>query len=414
MKRVLYIVANPFSYSINPVGGNISSASGVVTGLLMHDYHVDIVTDSHIPTLQKNSDKLKTIYYPYKFLRSMIPRNLSGFLGKVFKKLDGLFFRIAMKKKIRSLVDENDYTFCYMRASYHGASITSILNNRNLKLVLEVNKPLSMAPYNRKEALDWPNCNQNVKVPLAEGDQYEAATLITVDSSLRAKWITDFVGKSFADKMIINPNGVNTKMFSPSINAQEFSNELKKAPGDILVGMASSFRWYNDIDELCEVFCRALLGCDKLKYLVVVGDLKKETELKAKISAYGLNKSTKVLSQVPFNKMPKLLNQCDVVLSHFNFHNKWPHNCSIKHLEYLALGKPTVATNVGEVNFAIEHGKNGFLCEEGDIDMFANSIVKLAKNSELRKKLGKAGRQKAIQELDWEFNVQKIIKSLEL
>jgi glycosyltransferase involved in cell wall biosynthesis len=414
MKRVLYIVANPFSYRTNPVGGNISSASGVVMGLLMHDYHIDIVTDTHIPTLQKDSDKLKTIYYPYKSFRSVIPRNLSGFLGKVFKKLDGLFFRIAMKKKIRSLVNKNDYTFCYMRASYHGASITSILNTRNLKLVLEVNKPISMAPFNRKEALNWPNRNQKVRVPPVERNQYEAAALITVDSSLRAKWITDFVGKNFADKMIINPNGVNTKMFCPSINTQESRNEFKKVPDDILVGMASSFRWYNDIDELCEIFGRALLGCDKLKYLVVVGDLKKETELKAKISEYGLNKSTKILSQVPFNEMPKLLNECDVVLSHFNFHNKWPHNCSIKHLEYLALGKPTVATDVGEVNFAIEHEKNGLLCEEGDIDMFANSIVKLAKDPELRKKLGKAGRQKAVEELDWEFNVQTIIKSLEL
>ena len=72
MKRVLYIVANPFSYRTNPVGGNISSASGVVTGLLMHDYHIDIVTDSHIPTLQKNSDKLKTIYFPYKSFHTIL------------------------------------------------------------------------------------------------------------------------------------------------------------------------------------------------------------------------------------------------------------------------------------------------------------------------------------------------------
>ncbi|MDB9965144.1 glycosyltransferase family 4 protein [Planktomarina temperata] len=412
MKRVLYIVANPFSFSTNPVGGNISSASGVVTGFLMDGYHVDVVTDTNIPTLQKNSDKLTTIYYPYRSLRSVIPRHLSGFLGKVFKKLDGIFFRIVMKKKIMSLVNENQYTFCYMRASYHGATITSILNTRNLKLVLEVNKPLSMAPYNKKEVIDWPNPTKRVRVPKAERDQYEAATLITVDSSLRAKWITDFVGEKFNNKMIINPNGVNTKMFSPSPKTKESCFGFKKLPGDILVGMASSFRWYNDIEELCEILCRALAECDKLKYIIVVGDLKKEAELKTKISAYGLNKSTKILSQIPFNMMPNLLNECDVVLSHFNFHNKWPHNCSIKHLEYLALGKPTVATDVGEVNFAIEHGKNGLLCEEGNIDMFANSIVRLANDPALRKRLGAAGRQKALEELDWQFNVQKIIKSL--
>ena len=97
---------------------------------------------------------------------------------------------------------------------------------------------------------------------------------------------------------------------------------------------------------------------------------------------------------------------------HFNFHGKWPHNCSIKHLEYLSLGKPVVATDVGEVNFAIEHNVNGILCNEGDVEGFAKSILTLSSDKLMRKKLGNAGRLKAVKELSWEKNTQRIVDAL--
>ena len=61
MKKILYIVSNPFSYSRNPVGGNISSASGVISGFMQHGYHVDILTDTAVPTLDYSDDSLKII-----------------------------------------------------------------------------------------------------------------------------------------------------------------------------------------------------------------------------------------------------------------------------------------------------------------------------------------------------------------
>ena len=104
-----------------------------------------------------------------------------------------------------------------------------------------------------------------------------------------------------------------------------------------------------------------------------------------------------------------MLNLCDICLSHFNFHKKWPHNCSIKHLEYLALAKPVVATDVGEVNFAVENSINGYLCKEGEIDEYVDAIDRLARDHFLRQKLGDNGRNKAILKLTWEKNIQRII-----
>ena len=412
MKKILYIVSNPFSYSRNPVGGNISSASGVISGFMQHGYHVDILTDTAVPTLDYSDDSLKIIFYPYRKIRLLVPSYRKGLIGKIFKKIDDWMFRFSMKIKVDSLAKNFDYELCYMRASYHGSGAANVLRKRNLDLVLEVNKPISMGPFNNKDMLEWPKKGQFVKVPFLERNQYEAAKLITVDSSLRANWVTEFVDQNLRKKMIVNYNGVNTKMFAPSIPKSQNLEGFISSNDDILVGMASSFRWYNDIEEMCKIFSRASSEFNKLKYLIVIGDKSKEKELLLKIRDYNLQNSTKVLCQVPFYEMPSLLNCCDILISHFNFHGKWPHNCSIKHLEYLALGKPTVATNVGEVNFAIEQNLNGILCGEGNEEQFAKSIVHLAKNPDLRKKFGIAGREKALQQLDWRVNVENILDSL--
>ena len=76
------------------------------------------------------------------------------------------------------------------------------------------------------------------------------------------------------------------------------------------------------------------------------------------------------------------------------------------------MGKPAVATNVGEVNFAIEHNINGLLNDEGDIKGFGDSVLRLSSDEKLRNKLGAAGRLKAVNYLTWIRNVQNIIDKI--
>ena len=48
--------------------------------------------------------------------------------------------------KIKVDLSKNfDYELCYMRASYHGSGAANVL--KEIYLVLEVNKPISMGPF---------------------------------------------------------------------------------------------------------------------------------------------------------------------------------------------------------------------------------------------------------------------------
>ena len=67
----------------------------------------------------------------------------------------------------------------------------------------------------------------------------------------------------------------------------------------------------------------------------------------------------------------------------------WEHGkCGYKLIQYLALGKPVVATPIG-VNLDIVNKKVGFLADN-DIEWY-KSLEKLILNPELRELMGNAG-----------------------
>ena len=65
----------------------------------------------------------------------------------------------------------------------------------------------------------------------------------------------------------------------------------------------------------------------------------------------------------------------------------------IKVAEYLALGKPVVAFDLRETRRTA--GDAALLIAPGDIESFAEAIVKLARDPELRTELAKRARERA-------------------
>ena len=58
-------------------------------------------------------------------------------------------------------------------------------------------------------------------------------------------------------------------------------------------------------------------------------------------------------------------------------------------LEAMALGKPVVATDVGGVSEAVDHGVTGLVVPAGDPDAFADALIRLAGDRERARQMGK-------------------------
>jgi len=69
-------------------------------------------------------------------------------------------------------------------------------------------------------------------------------------------------------------------------------------------------------------------------------------------------------------------------------------------IEAMACGKPVVVTSVGDVPVLVKGGVNGIVIPPGKADLLAESIIYLAENPELRKRMGEANIRK-MKEYDW-------------
>jgi glycosyltransferase involved in cell wall biosynthesis len=65
-------------------------------------------------------------------------------------------------------------------------------------------------------------------------------------------------------------------------------------------------------------------------------------------------------------------------------------------IEALAAGRPVVATRVGGVPDVVEEGDDGFLVEPGATDDLADRLAQLARDPELRERMGRAGRERVL------------------
>ena len=61
-------------------------------------------------------------------------------------------------------------------------------------------------------------------------------------------------------------------------------------------------------------------------------------------------------------------------------------------LEWMALGRPVVASRVGGIPDMVEEGVTGLLVEPGDSAALANALNTILKDAELAQRLGRAGR----------------------
>jgi len=74
-------------------------------------------------------------------------------------------------------------------------------------------------------------------------------------------------------------------------------------------------------------------------------------------------------------------------------------------LEAGRVGKPVIASRIGGLPEIIDHGKAGYLVEATNHDEMAKKIIILAKDKELRKKMGDHNRDFVTKK----FNTQKIL-----
>ena len=140
---------------------------------------------------------------------------------------------------------------------------------------------------------------------------------------------------------------------------------------------------------------------DKIQ-LNVIGIGPQEQKLCATIESLGLN-NVKLLGALPRSQVFDILKQSDVFILTTHWEG-FPYAI----LEAMSCGLPVIATDVGGISEMITPDV-GILVKRGDVDSVRAALEKLVLNSEIRRRMGGAAREKAIQD----FSLDKMFLETE-
>jgi glycosyltransferase involved in cell wall biosynthesis len=190
-------------------------------------------------------------------------------------------------------------------------------------------------------------------------------------------------GGEQADKICVIPHGINIEEmaapdaeFDSSRLPQHFRGKFlvsffgrlstEKAPADF-VEIARSLRSY---DEIC--FLMTGEGQERAAVLALI----ERYEMQDRIHAPGFVDNVRTLMALSdVVVVPSSLDGMPLVV-----------------FEAQACGKPVVASSVGSIPYVIADGETGLLCTAGDVNGFAERILKLWRSPELRRAIGDAAR----------------------
>ncbi|MBS1604861.1 MAG: glycosyltransferase family 4 protein [Bacteroidetes bacterium] len=182
---------------------------------------------------------------------------------------------------------------------------------------------------------------------------------------------------------VIN-NGIDRNKFDPASVSGGLRQELRIPEDTVLILFIARFTAHKQPLALMQAFKEAL-SAGPAMHLVLVGDGDQKAEAQSLVEEWGLGEKITLL---PFRQdVPQVLASADVYV----LPSLW-EGLPIGLLEAMAMGKAVVATNVDGTREVIRDGENGLMVEAGDTTQLAQALVKMAKNADLRSRLGRCAR----------------------
>lgn len=202
--------------------------------------------------------------------------------------------------------------------------------------------------------------------------------------------------KSPAEKSIVINNGFDFSRIS-SLQSIQKIREKFSIKSAYVVGMIATFSRLKDYKTYIEAANLILRSRTDITFLCVgAGDDSKYKEM-----VESENKD-KVIFTGRQNDVESIMNCCAIgVLSTFT------EGISNSLMEFMALGKPVVATGGGGTSELIENGMSGLIIESGNPQLLAQKILSLVNDPKAMEEMGNQAKKR----IETHFNIEKMVES---
>ncbi len=241
--------------------------------------------------------------------------------------------------------------------------------------------------------------------------EQEIATLHLSDAIICPSNVTrDYIASLGLNRKLVTviPNGVSASDFS--------SSPLPARDGrvPILLYIGTLADWQG-LDIVVKALPKILE--QKLIRLQIVGrGRSRQRKILAKqIRKLGIEEHVIVQPAVPHHEIPALIAGADICVAPLglNDRNVTQGACPIKVLEYMAAGRPFLASNMPIVRELVREDVDALLFSPNDPDDLARQTLALLNDFELSKRLANSASERALAKFTWHESQKKLIKVYE-
>lgn len=379
--RAVYLRSTPGPGT--QAGGAASHIKGVVEGLEALGVEVQIISNDLIAGMNAADDRF-----------TVIPPQPGGGTRALFDIHNNLVFT----RGAVPLIEQADPDFIYQRyARFSWAGVVAA-NRTKRPLFLE---------YNGSEVWVGRYWDRVGRLELLE--RYERLNL---DAAARIFVVSDVERRNLeargvaADKIVVNPNGVDVERFRPGVGGVGVRHELGIRDDEVVAGFVGTFGPWHGVEKLAEAIKLIPAG-----RFLLVGSGSLQVEVAKRLEAEVASGRVIFTGAVGHERVPSLLDACDILVA--------PHvpladgseffGSPTKIFEYMAMGKGIVASRLGQIGEVLVDGETALLVEPGNVEELRAAIVKMIENKGLREALGIRAREMAEKEHTWMHNAQRVL-----
>lgn len=177
-----------------------------------------------------------------------------------------------------------------------------------------------------------------------------------------------------------------------------------------LIGYVGTIGPQDGLDHWLRAIHEMVFGLQRRDFLaVIIGDGDALPGVQALATELGISPWVRFTGRLPPQEVRRCLSAADVCVQPDPANPLNDKSTMVKLMEYMALGKPTVAFDLAETRFSA--GEAALYARPNDEREFAERVCWLLDHPEERRRLGAIGRRRVEERLAWEYAVPELLRA---
>lgn len=400
--RVLYLRT---AYALDlQAGGSVAHTAGVINEFSKL-VELDVVSNSLLPGVRRKIEIILPVLVPFigcganelLYNLKLILKLKGRRYDVVYQRHSGFSFVGAVLKRI--------YGSLYV-LEYNGSEVWMARHWEGLEKGRLLQRLLGLI----KKAIKLP-----IVFVVERFNLLSADLIVVVSSAMKEELLARGLPE---EKILVNPNGVDPKVYTPDVDASDIRERLGLFNKKV-VGFIGTFGPWHGVIELSRAIVRFFDkysckdGISDVVFLLIGNGLLLD-EARQIIENCPYSDRVIFTGSIPQEEAVKYLAACDIYVS--------PHvpnpdgteffGSPTKLFEYMAMEKPIIASRLGQIGQILEHKKTAYLVKPADVEELADAIYEVASNLDCYKYLGENARREVLREYTWEKHVSRIVEAI--